>query len=123
MSGNATGKKRKDFLASYARIKDPGSAGTIRPVNDGEISLITTAAAEDRTMEAAASYPYGFRHTVILNSDGGDCTLDSCVNAAGGAGDVVLDDEGDWVLLEIGVSAADTKAWRIIASDGCTVPS
>lgn len=121
MSSNTHGKERMDFMASFANIKDPGNAGVIRPIYDGQRCELTVAAStnETRTLEPAASYPVGFRLLIVAETVGGsgDVAITTIDNDAGNT-TCTMAVEGDWLEVMIGYSAAATKAWKVYAQDG-----
>jgi len=61
-------------LRSELNVADPGASGTIKSSGVvGAVCKITTAAAEARTL--AAPYHEGETIRLVLESDGGDCTV------------------------------------------------
>lgn len=121
MSAHQFGKQSKDWKVNCGVLADPGTGGTLRPMEDGMICNITTATAGARTMEGASGYPWNFRFTVAMYSDGGNATI-SAVRSAATAGGVVLGDNGDFAELVVGpAGTAGTKCWRVHSRSGCVV--
>lgn len=96
-------------------INDPGDAGEIANNLEGvspAVCLITTAAAETRTL-ADPILP-GQKLILVFYSDGGDCTITTATayNRAGST-TITLDTEGQTVVLE----AIDTSTlglrWQV----------
>ncbi len=102
-------------------ITDPGDAAAIPVTKDGLVRIVT-AAGETRTL-AAPAYP---NQVIALNmvTDVGDCvvTVASAIDQNGSTV-VVLNDVGDYVVLQAFYSTGTTLAWRIVAIDGALVGS
>lgn len=98
---------------------DPGASGVIKPLVDGGVLPLVSAAAETRTLPDP-EVPVGFRFTIAMNTDGGTVTITTAsgINASGHTS-LPFDDVGDWgELMCVRVSGA--KKWRLIASNGIT---
>lgn len=110
----------RDWVAAPWRISDPGASGTFNLDNKGRaLALITTAAAETRTVPAPDVS--GQELILALDTDGGDCTI--TVTGGNGVSTIVLDDAGDSVCL-VSITVAGTAKWKVSwqqgASDGAT---
>ncbi len=95
---------------------DPGNAGSLNVTLWGQIFLITTAAAETRTL--ARPDKAGIMTTVVLDTDGGDMTL-TVTGGYNSAGDtsIVFGDAGDTVVF-LSVKTGTTYQWTVIAQMG-----
>ena len=99
-------------------IEDPGADGAI-PVTNGGTCQIVTATAEARTLAVPTSV--GQVLSLVLNDDGGDCTIDvaAAINQTGNTR-IVMNDAGDTIVL-VGVQVGENKVWRVVVNDGCTL--
>ncbi len=100
-------------------IKDPGNAGRIFIDKDLALVPIVTAGAETRTL--ASPQFVGQRASVVMNTDGGDCTVSFTGYDAGSAvTQFVLGDIGDGVNL-LGAKVGGTLLWVVLDKPGVTV--
>lgn len=110
-----------DLYRAFASVgpgvgKDPGNAGTISPVEWGQVFSIVTAAAETRTL-ARPDRP-GVMVSVVLDTDGGDLTL-TVTGGYNQAGDtaIVFGDAGDTVTF-LSVKTGTTFQWTVVSQVG-----
>jgi hypothetical protein len=100
-------------------LNDPGDAGSIEPTMWGQQCLITTAAAETRTLARPAKA--GIMCSVVLDTDGGDLTLTVTGGFNDGAETVVtLDDAGDMVVF-MSAKTGTTYQWTVIHQEGTSI--
>jgi hypothetical protein len=97
-------------------LNDPGDAGSIEPTMWGQQCLITTAAAETRTLARPAKA--GILCSVVLDTDVGDMTL----TVTGGYNadadtSITFADAGDMVVF-LSVKTGTTYQWTAIAQEG-----
>ena len=99
-------------------ITDPGAAGAIPVTKSGTCPLVTEA-AEARSL-AIPSF-LGQEIVLVLDTDGGDCTVTSsqAVNAAGNTV-LTFNDAGDFVVLKA-VTIGGALRWRIAENVGVTL--
>ena len=104
---------------------DPGDAGILGSTASDCHYIITTAAAETRTLPVPRSE--GLKRVITLVSDGGDLTVTVTSGfEVAGTEPLVFDDAGDSVTLESRLITKATSTagavyrWRIIAIDGVT---
>lgn len=98
-----------------ADVVDPGDAGTIRIENKGfSIARIATAGPETRTLEAYDHFGVGTKCLVILETDGGDLTVNGVVlTNAGDCVEFVVTTSG-WE--RVSGSPADTSGVTAVAA-------
>lgn len=98
--------------AGFFHVKDPGASGTFDLINKGHaIVEVVTAAAESRAMPSVTGYAPGTTLTVVLKTDGGDCTI-SGVN---GNESAILDTAGHVAVFEL-VNVNGTNTWKQISA-------
>lgn len=107
------------FLTRLNNIDDPGSGNIIEIENIGVAAVceITTAAAENRTLEDADVHGLGQQLYVVLVSDGGDLTILSDDD------NVILSDVGE-VAEFVVMADGTTNVWRLMSKStgaGATV--
>ena len=96
--------------------RDPGNAGTITPSQWGQQFLITTAAAETRTL--ARPDKAGIQTSIVLDTYGGDLTLTVTGGFdANGNTTIVFGDAGDMVLF-MSVKTGTTYQWTMVSHEG-----
>lgn len=105
------------------RIDDPGDGGSIIVDRNRGTCLVTTAAAETRTLPRPTKA--GLVTRVQLYVDGGDCTL-TVTGGYNEDGDtsITLDDIGDYVEFESIVTSdgsTETFYWQITSQRGTNV--
>lgn len=100
----------------FAKIKDPGSGGTVKMNNHGVATCgFISAGAEARTVNGPSRV--GQELTLYLDTDGGNVTV--TVKDSGGNTTYThsLNDAGD-VLLYRSLKTGSTLVWSLIASTG-----
>lgn len=106
-------------LNGPGRLKDPGSGGTIRFSQWGQICPVVTAGAEARTL-AQPTRP-GILATVVLDTDGGDLTLTVTGGYnADGATSLTFADAGDFVTF-MSVKVGTSYLWKVVGQEGVNV--
>ncbi len=100
-------------------MSDPGASGTITVDRQFANVPVVTAAAEARTL--AQPTKAGLYCTVVLDTDGGDCTLTVTggYNAAGSTS-ITLDDAGDFVTFQ-SIKVGASYYWRVADEEGSSV--
>lgn len=99
-------------------IADPGDAGAI-PVTQSGMCLITTAAAETRTL--AAPGDIGLTLDLVMTVDGGNAVL-TCATTVNIAGNntVTFADAGDFLRL-VSVKIGSNFRWKVAINDGAAL--
>lgn len=105
-----------DMLMAPHVITDPGNGGTITVDRDLSVVHVVTAAAETRTL--AQPNKSGLTCTIVLYTDGGDCTL----TVTGGFNQLAettatLNDAGDAITFR-SICVGGTYYWRVVESIG-----
>lgn len=98
--------------SGFFHVKDPGASGTFDLINKGHaIVEVVTAAAESRAMPSVTGYAPGTKLTVVLKTDGGDCTI----SAVNGNESAILDTAGHVAEFEL-VNVNGTNQWKQVSS-------
>lgn len=102
-------------LAEF-RVADPGASGIIDsgPIGNFMVEL-RTAGAEARTLLGPDHA--GDEATLVLQTDGGDCTVTVKDSAGNTTHTLVLNDAGDMVVLKA-VRSGTTRVWKIMCYNG-----
>ena len=116
------GQKLSNHAQWSGALADPGDAGTIQlePDNNYCTCSITTSGAETRTLADPPDHA-GFRLTISMDTDGGDCTItaDTAINEAGNT-IITLDDAGETISLE-SITIGGSGVWRVTGNDSATL--
>lgn len=110
MSANT--EQRRQSKANW-KIDDPGAGGVIPGDRTGTCA-ITTATTETRTVDSPSKV--NLHLTLNLETDGGTCTL-TVTNYIGTDDSLVLDDAGDFVVLQSVYTGTGTLGWKAVASN------
>ncbi len=99
------------------RIPDPGNAGTIEVARSGYVELVSTGAAETRTLPDPTFK--GQILDLVFITDGGDCvvTTSSPINQTGN-NTITFDDVGEHIRLVGFWNSTDGWEWRDLITIG-----
>lgn len=110
---------RLGSVPSLFEIPDPGDGAAIVPDRHDSIVLLSTGAAETRTLPRPVVE--GIRLTLSLETDGGDCvvTADAAINRNGDT-TMTFDDVRETITL-VAVRTGGELYWSVVGNDGVTL--